>query len=310
MDNVNIDKLNEILQEKKMSICGPIFTDSTIDECFDYYIEVIGVDRKLKLKLKVVKRVTEEQTDTFWNIVERILNRKDRHIQELFKTRIIQLLKNFGISDFDIDKWEYVQPTETGEMIREQKVSRRFLRDIIRDLIFKIKKDYKKPKTYMYKNVDPEFGNQFDLEVVMNKGKDFDGKFLKPYDFEAFWDDDTNKLEIFLNIDPKSGLSFLYDLIGEFNDVISHELTHKRQYERGDTIPKRRITRPETYYTQRHEIEAQLVGFKRKSKLMKQPIEKVIKDYFDKRREKYRLTDKIIDRIVKKILSYGTAQPR
>jgi hypothetical protein len=143
------------------------------------------------------------------------------------------------------------------------------------------------------------------MEIVMNKGKDFDGKFLKPYDMEAFWDDDTDTLEVFLNIDPKTDQSFLYNLVGEFNDVISHELTHKRQYERGDKIPKRRITRPETYYTQPHEIEAQMVGFKRKSKLTRRPLEDIIRDYFNKRRIKYNLTDRIIDRIVKKLMDNG-----
>jgi len=305
MDKVNIDKLNDLLQQRKLSICGPIFKDSTIDECFDYYIEVIGIDPKLKLKLKVIKSVTNEQTDTFWNIVGRILNRKDLHLHELFRTRIIQLLKNFGISDFNIDKWEYIEPEKNNDMIQEQKVSRKFLRDIVRDIIFKIKKDYKKPKTYKYNRVDPGFGNPFDMEIVMNKGKDFDGKFLKPYDMEAFWDDDTETLEVFLNIDPRTDQSFLYNLVGEFNDVISHELTHKRQYERGDKISKRRITRPETYYTQPHEIEAQMVGFKRKSKLTKRPMEEIIRDYFNKRRAKYNLNDKIIDRIVKKLMEHG-----
>jgi len=122
---------------------------------------------------------------------------------------------------------------------------------------------------------------------------------------EAFWDDDTDTLEMFLNIDPKTNQSFLYNLIGEINDVISHELTHKRQYERGDKISKRRVTRPETYYTQPHEVEAQMVGFKRKAKLMRKPLEDVIRDYFNKRRTKYKLTDRIIDRIVKKLMDHG-----
>jgi hypothetical protein len=305
MDKIDIDKLNDLLQQRKLSICGPIFKDSTIDECFDYYIEVIGIEPKLKLKLKVIKSVTEEQTDTIWNIIGRILNRKDLHLYGVFRTGITRLLKNFGIRDFDIDKWEFVKPSNTNEMIHEQKVSRKFLRNIVRDIIFNIKKDYRKPKTYKYDRVDAGFGNPFDMEIIMNKGKDFDGKFLKPYDIEAFWDDDTDTLEVFLNIDPKTDQSFLYDLVGEFNDVISHELTHKRQYERGDKISKRRITRPETYYTQPHEVEAQMVGFKRKAKLMRKPLEDIIRDYFNKRRTKYNLNDKIIDRIVKKLMEHG-----
>jgi hypothetical protein len=96
------------------------------------------------------------------------------------------------------------------------------------------------------------------------------------------------------------------DLIGDLNDFISHELTHKKQYERGDKIPKRNIKRPETYYSQPHELEAQLAGFKRKSKLSKVPLEVVIRNYFDKRRDKYNLTDRIIDRLTKRIMDYGS----
>jgi hypothetical protein len=67
-------------------------------------------------------------------------------------------------------------------------------------------------------------------------------------------------------------------------------------------IPKRKITKPETYYTQPHEIEAQMIGFKRKSKITNQPLETVVRDYFNKRRAKYKLTDKIIDRIVNRLM--------
>jgi hypothetical protein len=34
-------------------------------------------------------------------------------------------------------------------------------------------------------------------------------------------------------------------------------------------------------------------------------LEMVIRDYFNKRREKYNLTDRIIDRIVNRLLNYG-----
>ena len=261
---------------------------------------------RIRVKLKVLKNVTEEQTEKFWEILGRVLERKDHYfVTRFLEPPVLKVLKHFGFTDLTLWDWEYIEPEKNNDIIQEQKVSRKFLRDIVRDIIFKIKKDYKKPKTYKYNRVDPGFGNPFDMEIVMNKGKDFDGKFLKPYDMEAFWDDDTDTLEVFLNIDPRTDQSFLYNLVGEFNDVISHELTHKRQYERGDKISKRRITRPETYYTQPHEVEAQMVGFKRKAKLMGKPLEDIIRDYFNKRRIKYNLTDRIIDRIVKKLMEHG-----
>jgi hypothetical protein len=303
----DLDKLNKLLGGRKFHVCDELFGNINIEECLDFYIEVLETRQsRIRVKLKVLKNVTEEQTEKFWEILGRVLERKDHYfVTRFLEPPVLKVLKHFGFTDLTLWDWEYIEPEKKNEMIQEQKVSRKFLRDIVRDIIFKIKKDYKKPKTYKYNRVDPGFGNPFDMEIVMNKGKDFDGKFLKPYDMEAFWDDDTDTLEVFLNIDPRTDQSFLYNLVGEFNDVISHELTHKRQYERGDKISKRRITRPETYYTQPHEVEAQMVGFKRKAKLMGKPLEDIIRDYFNKRRIKYNLTDRIIDRIVKKLMEHG-----
>ncbi len=303
----DLDKLNKLLGGRKFHVCGELFENINIEECIDFYIEVLETRQsRIRVKLKVLKNVTEEQTEKFWEILGRVLERKDHYfVTRFLEPPVLKVLKHFGFTDLTLWDWEYIEPEKNNDMIQEQKVSRKFLRDIVRDIIFKIKKDYKKPKTYKYNRVDPGFGNPFDMEIVMNKGKDFDGKFLKPYDMEAFWDDDTDTLEVFLNIDPRTDQSFLYNLVGEFNDVISHELTHKRQYERGDKISKRRITRPETYYTQPHEVEAQMVGFKRKAKLMGKPLEDIIRDYFNKRRIKYNLTDRIIDRIVKKLMEHG-----
>jgi len=304
----NVDKLNKLLAGRKFHVCGPVFQDFVyLEECLDFYIEVLETrDSRVRVKVNVLKNVTDEQSEKFWEILGRLLSRKDYYlIQQLLGKSVYKVLKHFGFSNYTVSDWEYIEPEKNNDMIQEQKVSRKFLRDIVRDIIFKIKKDFRKPKTYKYESIDPGFGNPFDMEIVMNKGKDFDETFLKPYDLEAFWDDDTDTLEMFLNIDPKTNQSFLYNLIGEINDVISHELTHKRQYERGDKISKRRITRPETYYTQPHEVEAQMVGFKRKAKLMRKPLEDVIRDYFNKRRTKYKLTDRIIDRIVKKLMDHG-----
>lgn len=304
----NVDKLNKIFDGRRFHVCDPLFQEfDDLEECLDFYIEVLETrDSRIRVKLKVVKNVSEEQPEYFWEILGRVLSRRDYYfIENVLGPTVYKVLKHLGYSEYTVSDWEYIEPEKNNDVIQEQKVSRKFLRDIVRDIIFKIKRDYRKPKTYKYDRVDPGFGNPFDMEIVMNKGKDFDGKFLKPYDMEAFWDDDTDTLEVFLNIDPKTDQSFLYNLVGEFNDVISHELTHKRQYERGDKISKRRITRPETYYTQPHEVEAQMVGFKRKAKLMRKPLEDVIRDYFNKRRTKYKLTDKIIDRIVKKLMDNG-----
>jgi len=180
-------------------------------------------------------------------------------------------------------------------------MKRELLRNLIRDIVFQIKNNIHQPRKLVYESLNLGSGSNFDLEIILNKGKDFDNSFLKPFNMEAFWDDETNTLEIFLNIDNKAGNEIFYNLIGELNDTIVHELTHKKQYERGDKIPHRKITRPLTYYTQPHEIEAQIEGFKRKAKLQRRDVKDVMYEYFDKRRKKYNLTDSIIFKIINRL---------
>ena len=154
-----------------------------------------------------------------------------------------------------------------NDMLQEDKVSRKNVRELIRDIIFKIKPDIHAPQTLNYEGLDPGFGSEFDLEIVINKGVDLDENTLKPYDLEGYWDDDTNSIEIFLNVDSDANNSIFYELIGDLNDMIYHELRHKKQYEDGYESSNRVIKKPETYYTQPHEIDAQIVGLKRKAKL-------------------------------------------
>ena len=190
-----------------------------------------------------------------------------------------------------------------NDMLQEDKVSRKNVRELIRDIIFKIKPDIHAPQTLNYEGLDPGFGSEFDLEIVINKGVELDENTLKPYDLEGYWDDDTNSIEIFLNVDSDANNSIFYELIGDLNDMIYHELRHKKQYEDGYESSNRVIKKPETYYTQPHEIDAQIAGLKRKAKLQGREFEDVLREFFEKRRKKYKLTDGIINRIVQKIMN-------
>jgi len=72
-----------------------------------------------------------------------------------------------------------------NDMLQEDKVSRKNVRELIRDIIFKIKPDIHAPQTLSYEGLDPGFGSEFDLEIVINKGVDLDENTLKPYDLEV-----------------------------------------------------------------------------------------------------------------------------
>jgi hypothetical protein len=90
----------------------------------------------------------------------------------------------------------------------------------------------------------------------------------------------------------------MYDLIGELNDVVTHELEHVNQSKGGYEFPEKEYKQDKRYYLQQHEIEAQVVGFKRKAKLQKRPIEEVIREYFERRKTRKDLINLFVERLM------------
>jgi hypothetical protein len=110
-------------------------------------------------------------------------------------------------------------------------------------------------------------------------------------------------LEIEIDLDKNADKSVMYDLIGELNDVVTHEIEHIKQTKYGYEFPEKKYKRKISYYKQPHEIEAQIAGFKRKAKLQGRPLEDVIRDFFKKRQEMLNISDKVIERMVHLLLS-------
>ena len=64
--------------------------------------------------------------------------------------------------------------------------------------------------------------------------------------------------------------------------------------------------KPFKYYSQPHELEAQIRGFEAKSKTTKTEIRKVMKDWFKKYPHKHNLKDKEVNKLIRKLLeNYG-----
>jgi len=94
----------------------------------------------------------------------------------------------------------------------------------------------------------------------------------------------------------------LEELIGELNETIRHELEHVYQHQKGFEFPKREPKSPIKYYTQPHELEAQVAGFKRIAKLKKLPLIQVIRNWFNKNQSRHRLSPKEVETVIKKII--------
>jgi hypothetical protein len=89
------------------------------------------------------------------------------------------------------------------------------------------------------------------------------------------------------------------------NEVIAHELRHITQDIRGTFVSKSyRGKDPVKYYTQPKELDAQVFGFNRLSKLTRTPFEEVVNRWFETHRDIHQLDDKGINTVIRKLLQF------
>jgi hypothetical protein len=192
------------------------------------------------------------------------------------------------------------------ELLLEDGRRRDIIRTIVRDII-KIYKEEDDGEFYLPNYVDDEkdfyefnnFGSELVVELVLQPNEDVesfkvDGNFYK--------DDDI--IELILEYNPNNKTKMTYDLIGELNEVIAHEIRHVDQKDKGTydlSGPEEKD--PYKYYTQPHEIDAQVFGFKRLSKITKTPFDVVVKRWFNTHKDVHRLDDKQVRDVMSKILN-------
>ena len=144
---------------------------------------------------------------------------------------------------------------------------------------------------YEFKNI-PEFSVElnYDMDAMLEDDYKIDGKTV----------DDGFTIQIDLVINPNFFPAVMYDVIGDLNDIVAHELEHV--YQEAWRRPKDEISNGDNvtgkeYYKQPHEVPAELAGFRRVNKLRKEPIEKTIRDWFERNRNVHNLEDEDIDEL-------------
>jgi hypothetical protein len=94
----------------------------------------------------------------------------------------------------------------------------------------------------------------------------------------------------------------LQELYYELNELVAHELQHLVQNDEGYKFPKRETKKSLKYYTQPHEIEAQITGFKRRAKKEQKPYEDVVRSWFKRNQLKHNLNPKQTEIVINKLL--------
>jgi len=220
--------------------------------------------------------------------------------------KLSELLKYFSLPDAILTKVvNQVEPMKLNENLivegRYDSIVRELVRDIVsfykyqREGEFLLPEDLKGEKFNSYKF--PGINNEFVIELNLEIDDD-----VENIDIDAAYYREEDVIEITIISNPEMGYKNLELLIGELNETLRHELEHIYQYQKGYKFPKKEPTSPIKYYLQPHELEAQRAGFKRIAKLQKKPLIDVITNWFNKNQKRHRLSDKEVEKVIKKIL--------
>lgn len=317
MDISDIEKLNKIFKNKKLTWCGNFLRVPDVEEtiehpCYDFTFQIkeirpmisIGewtdfaiVDVTLYVDKDTIlgRFISGEFGDIFSgdkNELLRFYPLKNNTTQKI--RQALKLVSNLNV------KVESIKPVLVGgdnETITEQKINNSLIRNIVREIAFEIKKDLHSQRKKSIGSYDIGMNEPVDVVLFVNPTPN-KIENIKPLDIQGYWDEDENQIEIDVDIAEDANMDIMYELIGELNDVVTHEFQHAKQTKRGDIFPDTNYKQPKRYYLQPHEIEAQVAGFKRKAKLQKRPIEDVIREYFEKRKIRKSLINLFVERLM------------
>lgn len=189
--------------------------------------------------------------------------------------------------------------------INEGMIDRLAVRTVVKDIVNIIKQN-QEGNFYLPEDIndEPEYtltrkNISFSVELTL-RFNDIIGGFGVNGAYSR-WDD---TIEIVIEYNPKTIKQQLYDLIGEINEVLTHEMTHLDQFYKGELDYLDIEDGPLEYYTREHEVPAQHYGFKRLAKLRSLPLEDVVREWFRTHKKTHKLKPNEEEIVIQKILNY------
>ena len=195
---------------------------------------------------------------------------------------------------------------DMGNLLLENKKRRNVIRTLVKDIITVFKGE-DEGEYYLPNYLDNEDFYNFldfnhDLTVELNLVEDAS---LDSFKLDAWLWGNEDVIEVVITYNPNIKNNITFKLIGELNEVIGHEIRHIDQKYRNlfdINVPEEKD--PYKYYTQPHEIDTQVFGFKRLSKLTKRPFEVVVKEWFDTHEDVHKLSADEVNDVISKLLNY------
>jgi hypothetical protein len=292
--NVDIDYRFRITGHKKMISVGEYYdyllldvniislNDELSQLVFGYNDAITdGVDYSKVFESRMYKFYSDLNRD-----IENYLKYFNDSGEEFIRTTIDNL-------KFDIKK---------PENITESRMSKVAIRTTVTDIVHKIKEG--KPGTFYLPGEDGEeydFTNlpfRYSVELIIEIDENMDG-----YQMNGDYSSEDDVIEVIIRFNPKTLRRNFYNIIGQLNDIVAHELEHGFQYNRDGRVHEEPPTESFEYYTQPDEITAQRAGFRRVAKLRKLPYRDVVRHWFEDHKDVHGLTDDEMEEVIKIILN-------
>jgi len=328
-----IKKLNNFLSKKTYSynddtfsfdytieLTGEIKPMITIGEWTDYnlvIIKIFNLSDVLKRILSFMLEKDPEYRDLKKNDIYDVkvpLRRLgiERHLgvsaKKMLKTLNINSIMTkevlLPLSELEGD-YERINIDEQKTNINEGMIDRLAVRTVVKDIVNIIKQN-EEGEFYLPEDINDELeytltrkNISFSVELTLRFNDVIGG-----FGVNGAYSHGDDTIEIVIEYNPKTINSQLYDLIGEINEVVTHEMVHLDQNYKGELHYPDLDDGPLEYYTRKHEVPAQYYGFKRLAKLRNQPLEDVVREWFRTHKKTHKLKPQEEDIVIDTILNY------
>jgi len=313
-----LNRLNKLLSTRTFKFKGQIINDlpESMTSDIDYKFKIDGY-RKMT-------SVGEEYNYALLNVVITGLNdrfsqllftpednEQGKMIAKSFENRLYKFYSNLNLAMtnflriFDSDVRTTIDSLtfdiKEPENITESRMSRLAIRTTVKDIV-NVLKNGESGTFYFpdedggeYSFINLPFGYSVHLYLeIDNEIETFEINGLAEQN-------DIIKIAILFN--PKTLRRNFYNIIGELNEIIAHELEHLHQYFKGEHTYKYQPKKSFKYYTQPHEIGAQRAGFRRVAKLRKLPFNDVVRDWFETHKEIHGLKNDEMEKVIQIIIN-------
>ena len=214
--------------------------------------------------------------------------------------------KNVNNNDESIEQINETVMTIKKKILVESYTYDSLIRQIVKDIVT-VYKNEGDGEYYLPEDVNEDEFEYYlkdisvTVELIIESSETVDGYMLNA---DYYSDDDVVIVKIIYN--PETKLKVLYEMIGELNELMAHELRHN--YQKNTGMYRFGVEPQEEegykYYTKPKEIDAQYHGFKRMAKITGKPFNELVVNWFKKHKDIHQMSDTDVLRVIRRLLSY------